>query len=346
MPLVSVIIPCRDAAPRIVECLSSVVAQRDADTEIILVDDHSLDDGISRACEIMRSVKRPVKVLDGGGRGVSHARNLGLASAQGDFIQWLDADDVLPEASKLALQIAAINSEPSALAVSDYAWMDVDIHPQRFRPAPVQFSQDVLLDTLLGTMPQLGAFLFPRVLANRLAALGGFDETTVLGEDREYITLAAMLGGRFIHVPIVGVLYMQWSKVQLSRRVSAFERGAMMARVFERLTRHAASLDVQLSEVHRYLLTQDWSPHRWAIKELLREPWWKPAARLESGAVVALSPIESVLAESRGLDPHSNSLEALARGACEVFPQLGYRLLAARRSIDGLCRRGVIERVQ
>src|SRR4029453_3171888 len=88
--MVSVIIPCRNAEPWIAETVSSALQEGCA--EILLVDDGSTDRSNEVALEAGRG---KLRVLAGDRRGVSAARNVGMAAATQPWIQFLDADDVL-----------------------------------------------------------------------------------------------------------------------------------------------------------------------------------------------------------------------------------------------------------
>ena len=105
-PLVSILIPAYNAAEYIAATLESAVAQTWPHREIIVVNDGSRD----RTLEIARSFEpRGVTVVTQSNQGAAAARNAALKASRGDYIQWLDADDLLaPE--KIARQIAALGT--------------------------------------------------------------------------------------------------------------------------------------------------------------------------------------------------------------------------------------------
>ena len=89
----SVIVPCRNVADTVEKAIAGPLASPLRDLEVIAVDDGSTDDTAEVLERIAASDPR-VRVLRSGGRGVSAARNTGLDAARGEFVFFLDADDV------------------------------------------------------------------------------------------------------------------------------------------------------------------------------------------------------------------------------------------------------------
>lgn len=109
MPKVSVVIPLYQTEQFIAETLRSVLAQSFSDFEIVVIDDESSDAGP----DIARAVGDPrLRVIRQENRGLAGARNSGLRNALGQYIAFLDADDLwLPQ--KLARHVALLDSDPS-----------------------------------------------------------------------------------------------------------------------------------------------------------------------------------------------------------------------------------------
>src|SRR5712692_4545848 len=119
-PLVSVVIPAYNAGDYIVETLGSALAQTYAHREIIVIDDGSTDDTHRRVEPYLRQIRyiRQENAGEGG------ARNTGLRAATGDYLAFLDADDLwLPEKLEVQLQVAARHPE-SRMIVCDGVGID------------------------------------------------------------------------------------------------------------------------------------------------------------------------------------------------------------------------------
>src|SRR5262249_9614078 len=103
-PRVSVVIPARDAAQWLPETIASALTQTGVSMEIIVIDDGSTD----ATPEIAAACGDPVRVIRQPPSGVSAARNAGTSAARGEFIQYLDADDVL-EPGTIAARVALLD---------------------------------------------------------------------------------------------------------------------------------------------------------------------------------------------------------------------------------------------
>lgn len=114
-PTVSVVIPCYNAARFIGETLRSAVNQTHAPLEIIVIDDGSTDSSI----QVAESFCSPVRVVRQANRGPQFARNRGIAEARGEWIAFLDADDLWMPA-KLERQLSVAADTNSAVCCANY----------------------------------------------------------------------------------------------------------------------------------------------------------------------------------------------------------------------------------
>ncbi|MFZ2491705.1 MAG: glycosyltransferase family A protein [Thermoanaerobaculia bacterium] len=109
--LVSVIIPVFNRGGLLREAVASVVAQTHRPIEIVVVNDGSTDDTLDVAVALQRSFPEITAVLGQANSGPGAARETGRLAARGEFIQYLDSDDLL-EPRKFELQVAGLRAHP------------------------------------------------------------------------------------------------------------------------------------------------------------------------------------------------------------------------------------------
>jgi Glycosyl transferase family 2 len=149
---VSIIIPLYNKAVYVSETIESVLAQSYSNWELIIVDNGSTDNGLT----IAQQFNDPrIQTLNCYQKGPGAARNYGLSHAQGDWIQFLDADDLLePRHIEQQLKVAQQNSEAAIVACS---WQEfTDVNPQvktLKRPAGFQKDISALRDAAIAYAP-------------------------------------------------------------------------------------------------------------------------------------------------------------------------------------------------
>lgn len=192
-PKVSVIIPVHNAARWLQDSIDSVLVQTWKNTEIIIVDDGSDDNSADIA---RRNESARVKLLQQQNRGAAAARNAGLSIANGEYIQFLDADDLL-DLHKIEFQIKrvlqagddCVVNGPWAMFSDSLDGVSVSPEPLWRDMFPVEWLQALFLRK--GMMP-IHAWLFPRKLLERV---GYWDERLTLNDDREF-SCRAVAGAR------------------------------------------------------------------------------------------------------------------------------------------------------
>jgi len=195
-PAISIIIPCRNAAPWLPQTLESVFNQTFNDFELLVVDDQSSDE--SR--KILETTEDPrIQILEGPGINASTARNAGLACSRGQWIQFLDADDLL-HPGKLQTQMKMIQCHPEHLLFSG-EWARFWKYPGEavFRPEPVwkdlKAIEFLRLHFQEGWMFQPGVWLTHRSLIEQA---GLWNEAITLNDDGEFFC-RVMLAAESIH---------------------------------------------------------------------------------------------------------------------------------------------------
>ena len=219
--LVSIVIPMFNAERWISETLDSIARQGHRNWELIVVDDGSTDGALSLVERFTESVPQPVTLVSTPNRGVSSARNTGMAKARGDAIALLDADDVwLP--NKLALQVRLLQAQPSAVAVGGSYTIADEALAHRLRTVRCDWSRQSILDWLL--LESLGVLLPSTILmrSEAVASIGAFDESLSTAADLDYAWRLVNLG-EVLTLQESLVLY-RTSATQMHRDTGLLER--------------------------------------------------------------------------------------------------------------------------
>ncbi|WP_051463184.1 glycosyltransferase family 2 protein [Deferrisoma camini] len=189
-PLVSVVIPCFNAARYVAETLSSVLAQTYPRLEVIVVDDGSTDGTL----DVLHSFREAVTVVrHDRNRGVAAARNTGAGLARGEFLAFVDADDLWTP-QKLTRQIEAASEPDVVLLVhTDLGYIDETGAPHP-RPWPMWTTADgdCFAELLRSNGVAASAALVRRPAFERC---GGFEEG-LRGTEDYHLWLRLTLRGR------------------------------------------------------------------------------------------------------------------------------------------------------
>jgi glycosyltransferase involved in cell wall biosynthesis len=218
LPTVSVVIPCFNQARYLPHAIRSAFEQSHPPTECIVVDDGSTDEAAAVA-ELLHA-----RVIRQPNRGVSAARNAGLAAASGEMVVFLDADDVLLPAA-LAAEAAALAARPLLTAVvtrceaMDEAGNPIPVVHHRIDPQHLY--RDWLSRNFVWTP---GAAMFRRLA---LTEIGGFAEE--LGGAADYaLYLRLAREGRVAFAEGAAVRYRQHA-ASMSRDPALMLRATMKA---------------------------------------------------------------------------------------------------------------------
>jgi len=207
MSSVSVVIPAFNAERYIAPTIRSVEAQEIAgDIEIIVVDDGSTDRTVAEV-ERARGCL-PIVFLTQQRRGVSAARNAGLAAARFEYVVFLDADDLFTPGA-LAVMTRVLDGAPQAVAaLCGHEKIDEDGNRLDGHRRPATLPKGDTLDGLLRkNFVVNGGALCIRTAAARRA--GGYDERLSFGEDWEFWCRLARLGNFADAAGFVALRYRQ-----------------------------------------------------------------------------------------------------------------------------------------
>jgi len=217
-PLVSIIIPCYNAERWLAQSLESALGQTWPAKEILVINDGSRDGSLAVAQ---------------------------CFTTRGEFIQFLDADDLL-SADKLTRQIALLRSQPAdTLASCAWGRFSSDVSAAQFTDTPV-FRDFQPVDFLVlagdtGAMMHPSAWLVPRVVAGRA---GPWDEALSLNDDGEYFcrVLLASSGVAFCADPAARSYYRSGLPGSLSQQRGENARHSQF-RSLELIARHLCAAE-------------------------------------------------------------------------------------------------------
>lgn len=189
--LVSIIIPCYNGEQFVAEAIESALGQTYPHKEVIVIDDGSIDGSL----DIIESFGNRIRWETGRNRGACAARNSGLQLAKGEFIQFLDADDLLHR-NKLEVQLPqAAQMFPHVVFCrwDSELFAGANGHLHCFGPS-YEDSVVMALDRVISTP----AGLYPSEL---IRELGGWRDELTSAQDYDFNIRLACHGIEFIEIP-------------------------------------------------------------------------------------------------------------------------------------------------
>jgi glycosyltransferase involved in cell wall biosynthesis len=212
--MLSIIVPCYNAERTLRETIESAFAQY-VTKEIIVVDDGSTDG----TRDIIRSFGDSIRPLFGPNKGAGAARNNGTRLARGDFLQYLDSDDLLAPGT-LRARLDALQSSGADVAHTDWQKL-IEQTDGSYRPGAVMRPPLELIEEDAEAATATSRFWAPpaALLYRRtiVELVGEWREDLRIIQDARFLFDAATCGARFVHISGVGAFYRTGS-MSLSRR--------------------------------------------------------------------------------------------------------------------------------
>ncbi len=199
--LVSVIIPCFNAEQWIADAIESCLTQTYPAIEVIVIDDGSTDQSL----KIIEHYANKItwKTIDH--KGGSHARNFGMTLANGEYIQFLDADDyILPE--KIERQVQCLEQTRADIVYGDWRYQR-HLSDGGFFLDKIMVSgkQENILEALLRDWwVAVAGLLYTK---NSIEKSNGWDEALEAAQDRDFLLSAVINGATVVYQPGCYAIY-------------------------------------------------------------------------------------------------------------------------------------------
>ncbi|MBD2301428.1 glycosyltransferase [Nostoc sp. FACHB-190] len=249
IPKISVVIPTYNSERTIKTTIDSVLSQSFTDFELIVINDGSTDSTLDIASQIQDS---RLKVFSFENAGGNVSRNRGLQKAVGEFVSFLDADDVWTS-DKLVSQLEALQDNIDAKVA--YSWTDYIDENGKFlvSGSHITVNGDVYERLLVSNFLENGSN--PLIYREALIELGGFDESLSAAQDWDmWLRLAARYS--FVCVPKVQILY-RVSANSLSSNLVRQEKACLYVLEGAYHTRELVNKNVwnlSLTNLYKYLV--------------------------------------------------------------------------------------------
>lgn len=207
---VSVIIPCFNAEKWIREAIESCLTQTYSDVEIIVIDDGSTDNSL----KIIKTFGNKIIWRSYPQKGGNYARNRGFELSQGEYIQYLDADDYIL-AEKIEKQVSFLEATGADVVYGDW-------RHQRHLPDGSSFldkieisetQADILAALLANWWVALAALMYKR---SAVENSDKWDESLLAAQDRDFLLSVVMNGAKVVYQPGCYAIYRRYGSVTVS----------------------------------------------------------------------------------------------------------------------------------
>ncbi len=248
MVFLSVVVPVYNAGAYLSRCVESILAQNIEDMELILVDDGSTDDS-GKLCDAYAGQDSRIRVIHQRNLGASVARNVGIDTACGVYLMFVDADDRIPIGfGAKCLDILKTSAVDLLCFGYAYVSMNGDVSPVIKNAIPghkvlgADYIHSAILPPLLNLPVEVDTFI-ENYVYNKIYKIDllhkqdiRFDEHRRVWEDRPFVVEYCKYAQSFAYIPEVGYHYIQTSG-SLSTRYSAEKLAVILSniRLYQRL---------------------------------------------------------------------------------------------------------------
>ena len=211
MQIVSVIIPVFNRDKFIINTLNTLKEQNYRPIEVILIDDASTDNTVN---EIKTFIKNNSEkefniflYLNKSNKGACFCRNYGLHNSNGEYIQFLDSDDLL-HVDKIDIQVKALEKNNSNVVISDYQYLKNNKVIKKCRNNGNLFKRMALGWSMFTASPLIRSCL----IKNKIT----WNEKLLFLQDKDFLFKVLMLSGHYSYIPNFSSYYIQHGSNQIS----------------------------------------------------------------------------------------------------------------------------------
>ena len=324
--LVSVLIPAYNSESMVGDAIESALAQTHPTVEVVVVDDGSTDGTLGAA---RRYEDDRVRVFQQENAGACAARNRALAEARGEYVKFLDADDLLA-LDAIEAQLDAIQCADAGVRVIPYGdalVVDAMRHPKARQP----MSRDIgaaspdLVGRVVALLANNIQTSLPLHRRDWLVEVGGFQSHLLRAQEYDLHLRLALTGARFVHVPRV---------VTHIRHHASPDRITNTSPMLDDPDRHLQVLHERREMIEEKLGRPLPAP---IAEAMARGHWVQMRSLVQSGRGEAAA---RYAAEARRLDPGVRHAGALFRALSTVAGPVGAeRVLIRMRHLASLVGR-------
>ena len=253
LPLVSVIMPLYNKEAYIAEAIQSVLNQTYSNIELIIIDDGSTDESFDIAKQFISHKVHLFKQLN---NGVSSARNIAFEYSKGDYIQYLDADDIL-DSRKIEEQVNILREYPNSILTTAKRFYFQKEIEKIWQPSQIvaleknyEDMSAFLLDEAASNSILVHSWLIPRDLIRNA---GKWNESMTFFEDRDFYLRLVPLASEIIYCPN-SICYYRLSNIKHQPKYFKVDEVSAVLRYFSRFESYFFSQNKAIVNSSRLVL--------------------------------------------------------------------------------------------
>lgn len=245
-PLISIIIPLYNNEKYIAECLLSCINQTYRNIEIVIVDDGSTDDSVNCAQSVLSNWEGKYKIIQQTNSGASRARNRGIEESQGDYILFLDSDDILDnrKIESHINQLGQYHFDPELLSFGACIGLESSLNLIDERLCDVALSPVDLLTTMF--QMHLCIYVHCFVTSRELILKSGYwNENLCVDDDGEFFARVILKSRKISYCEEAICYYRQGTPNSISKGLSKRSIDSLVAATLSKSEQILSSEDSQ-----------------------------------------------------------------------------------------------------